>query len=193
VVAREKPNDAQQDITSVFLKFQSLFRRVVARTVKPHDIEDIVQETFIRTYESARKQKIRHPRSFMLRTAKNLAINHVTKTETRLTDQVADFSILNVYHETDTVESTYEARERWLLVCRAVRTLPVQCRRVFLLKKVYGFSQRDIAAYLELSESTVEKHIAKGLLRCANFMDENRDAHRDEAPVVVAHKARKTS
>ena len=40
----------------------------------------------------------------------------------------------------------------------AVRQLPEQCRRVFVLKKVYGYSQREIAKELSLSESTVEKH-----------------------------------
>ena len=46
----------------------------------------------------------------------------------------------------------------------------VQCRRAFVLKKVYGYSQREIAQELELSESTVEKHIANGVKRCTYFM-----------------------
>ena len=54
--------------------------------------------------------------------------------------------------------------------CEAIRLLPVQCRKVFVLKKVYGYSQREIAAQLNLSESTVEKHIATGMKRCTQFM-----------------------
>jgi RNA polymerase sigma-70 factor (ECF subfamily) len=35
---------------------------------------------------------------------------------------------------------------------------------------VYGYSQREIAAQLSLSESTVEKHISTGMKRCTLFM-----------------------
>jgi RNA polymerase sigma-70 factor (ECF subfamily) len=40
------------------------------------------------------------------------------------------------------------------------------------LKRVYGLSQREIAERLGISQSTVEKQVAKGLFMCATFMDE---------------------
>ena len=49
--------------------------------------------------------------------------------------------------------------------CEAVRFLPEQCRRAFVLRKVYGFSQREIAEVMSIAESTVEKHIALGVKR----------------------------
>ena len=146
--------------------------RAVGRIVKPHDIEDIVQETFVRSFEAAGKSAIRHPRSFMFKTARNLALNHVTRAESRLTDAVEDFRDWDVLPSTEPLESSYEARERFLLFCSAVRELPVQCRRAFLLKKVYGLSQQEIASYLGISQSTVEKHIAKGMLICVEYMKE---------------------
>ena len=159
-------------LLAAFLDCRASLRRAVGRIVKPHDIEDIVQETFVRSFEAAGKSSIRHPRSFMFKTARNLALNHVTRAESRLTDAVEDFPDSNVLPSTEPLESTVEARERFLLFCSAVRQLPVQCRRAFLLKKVYGLSQREIASYLGISQSTVEKHIAKGLLICVEYMKE---------------------
>jgi RNA polymerase sigma-70 factor (ECF subfamily) len=52
------------------------------------------------------------------------------------------------------------------------------------LKKVYGLGQREIAAYMGISESTVEKHVAKGLMLCAQFMDDE-ESIRSES--VTAH------
>ena len=57
--------------------------------------------------------------------------------------------------KTPSLERQFESRERFLMFCRAVRELPLQCRRAFILKKVYGLSQKEIADYLGISESTV--------------------------------------
>ena len=160
-------------IAATFIEFRSALARLVARIVGPHAIEDIVQETFVRSYEASRKQPINHPRSFMWRTAKNLALNHVHNAHNRLTTNVADFFDSDVYIPTDYIESEleFESKERFLVFCQAVQQLPLQCRRAFILRKVYGTSQKEIAASLGISQSTVEKHVAKGLLMCARFMD----------------------
>jgi len=39
-----------------------------------------------------------------------------------------------------------------------------------VLRKVYGYSQREIAREMAISESTVEKHISTGIKRCAYWL-----------------------
>jgi len=51
-----------------------------------------------------------------------------------------------------------------------VSELPIQCRRVFVLRKVYGYSQAEIAQELGISVSTVESHIATGMHRVRQWM-----------------------
>lgn len=170
---------------------------MLSRILKRHDIDDILQETFIRACAAAEKTEIRRPRSFMLKTARNLALNHVGTVYNRRT-QVEDFSsgdvsISEISLVTESVEAEFESRERFLGFCRAVRALPPQCRRVFVLRKVYGLTQQEIAAYLGISESTVEKHVVKGLLLCKGFMKENGylGGRHDDSRRVMAGK-RKT-
>jgi RNA polymerase sigma-70 factor (ECF subfamily) len=38
------------------------------------------------------------------------------------------------------------------------------------MRKVYGYSQKEIARALDIGESTVEKHIAYGIKRCSSFI-----------------------
>ena len=155
------------ELLAAFIESKPLLARTIGRIAKPYDVEDIVQETFVRSYEAAKDREISHPRAFMLKTATNLALNHVTTARERLTRQLEDLVDPDVYLATPDLESEFESRERFLCFCRAVRELPVQCRRVFLLKKVYGLTQQEIADYLNISQSTVEKHIAMGLLLCS--------------------------
>ena len=152
-----------------FMQFKPNIRRLVARIVEPQDIDDILQETYIRVCAASEKTDIHNPRSFMLKTAQNLAFNHLTTAYQRRI-QLEDFSRSDFEPTTRDLESECESEERFLGFCRALRTLPQQCRRAFVLRKVYGLSQREIAQCLDISESTVEKHVAKGLLLARESM-----------------------
>nr|WP_232771378.1 RNA polymerase sigma factor [Colwellia sp. 12G3] len=144
--------------------------RLISHIVKPDDIEDIVQETFVKTYEADLKQEIKYVRSYMLKTAKNLALNHVALWDNKYNDSLEDFSQPPVQLTSVNVEDDYESKEQFLFFCRATDQLSGSVRKCFILKKVYGLSQKEIAKYLNLSESTVEKHIAQGLLKSAMYI-----------------------
>lgn len=160
-------------IAAAFIEYRSALSRLVGSIVGPHSIEDIVQDTFIRSYEASRKQTINHPRSFMWMTARNLALNHVQNSNNKRKVSAAEFFDADIYGPADSceLEAEFEWNERFLVFRAALESLPLQCRRAFVLKKVYGLSQRETADHLEISESTVEKQVAKGLLMCARFMD----------------------
>lgn len=167
-------------LTSVFERYRKALAKTVARIVKPGDIEDIVQETFVRLFQAAQREPIRHPKSFMLKAARNLAINHVSRADAmnHLAAEVCTEESDVEYPEylapaSQAPEQRVQAEEEFLVFCRAIRELPLQCRRAFLLRRVYGLSQREVAAQLGISESTVEKHIGKGLAACSNYMSAN--------------------
>nr|WP_039990384.1 RNA polymerase sigma factor [Paraglaciecola arctica] len=155
----------------VFLAARDSMLRMVSRIVPPKEIEDIVQETYVRICQMDKREPVEQHKSFLMKTARNLAFDHLKKAETRLADGVeteCDFDIEAAIH--DEVFETAASKEEFAHFCEAVRQLPVQCRRVFVLKKVYGYTQKEIAKEMNLSESTVEKHIAVGFKRCASHM-----------------------
>lgn len=155
-----------------FLGNRPLLCRIVGRIVRPDDIEDIVQETFLHSFKASNRQPIENPRAFMAKTARNLALNHVTRAEQRLNQSIEELVGLEGEFEelTPSLESQHQSTEEFQVFCRAVAGLPLVCRKVFILKKVYGLSQKEIARYLDITEGTVEKHVAKGLLLTADYM-----------------------
>ena len=56
------------------------------------------------------------------------------------------------------------------MLVRAIQGLPDRCRQVFTLRKVYGYSQKEIALRLNISENTVEQHLTKAARRCAQAL-----------------------
>ena len=166
----------RENLSALFMGIQRSLAKVASSIAPPREIEDIVQETYVRICEISNEETINSPRSFMYRIVKNLALDHVKRAEHRLSislddDQHADIQDLIEQAGEDSTFNTVASKEEFELFCRAVRQLPVQCRRVFVLKKVYGYSQKEIAADLNISESTVEKHIAFGIKRCCHYMN----------------------
>jgi RNA polymerase sigma-70 factor (ECF subfamily) len=160
-------------LAAAYMACRGALARVVGRIVKRHDIEDILQDAFIRSFEAEGRYRIRNPRAFLLRTATNLALNHASRAGYRTTSGMEDLASSEVYATSgESVEAAVDADDRFQDFCRVVGGLPAQCRRAFILKKVYGLSQKEIAVQLGVSEGTVEKHIAKGLLLCRDGLDQ---------------------
>lgn len=157
----------------MYTEIRSSLMRFAFRYFKhPQEIEDVVQEAFVKIVEAKHRTDIQHPKSYMFRTVRNLALKQLHKSDYRLTDTVGDFLPETVLHETPTLEHQFESRQRFELFCRAVRQLPVKCQKVYILRKVYGFSQREIAERMGISLKTVEAHLTKAIVRCTEYMEE---------------------
>src|SRR3546814_20809608 len=57
-----------------------------------------------------------------------------------------------------------------------IAALPAKCREAFVLRKVQGLSQREIAGRLRISENTVEKHVGTGLRLLMRSLARDADA-----------------
>jgi RNA polymerase sigma factor (sigma-70 family) len=170
-VDREKMiTPTQAKTTREFLGYKSTIEKMVGQIVNPAEVDDILQESFLRVFEASRDREIEHTKSYLYRTARNLALNFIARKGNKLVDSIEEKPLLEVSSTDTNPVSPFESREKFRLFCEAVDELPPQCQRAFLLKRVYGYSLRDIARVLDISQSTAEKHVAKGLVRCADFM-----------------------
>jgi RNA polymerase sigma factor (sigma-70 family) len=153
--------------------FRAKLTRLFSRLSNRHDVDDLLQEAFMRSNEAAGRPTVRNnPRAFLLRAANNLGLSPVARATNRLNAQKEDLTVPEVWQlSNESPESQPDATQRFVTLCRAVGGLSEQCRRAFILKKVYGLSQQEIADRLGIPRSTVEKHLANGLMMCRDYMD----------------------
>lgn len=155
----------------VFLENESGIRRFLSRLVRrPQDVDDLTQETFLRAYAAEGDQDVAAPRAYLYRVARNLALNEQVRHANSRTSFLEDEAQWPEGGDEPTGEAHVYGRQKLALFAEAVDALPPQCREVFLLRKVHGLSQRDVARRLGVSEGTVEKHVAAGLVKCALYL-----------------------
>ena len=163
------------DILKSFLRHERDLKRYLSRFFsRDQDIEDIAQEAFIRVFATSVRTEVRSPRKLLFKAAKHAAISELRKKANTTTDYIEDMSASPVVVDSDgcDAETSLDGKQKLLAFSKAVETLPPACRRVFILRKIEGLSNREIAGRLKISVSAVEKHIALGTVKCSRYLTE---------------------
>jgi RNA polymerase sigma-70 factor (ECF subfamily) len=159
-------------LNQVFQHRAALHRYLGKLTSGAEDIEDLVQETYVRMYALPDYHQVESPKALLFRIAHNLAVERARRQKAQATDTMADLETLSVFSNEAPPDEQTDARRRFESFCAAVERLPPLCRRVFVLRKVHKLSHAEISEVLGVSQSTIEKHVAKGLVRCRDYLRE---------------------
>lgn len=160
-----------EGVLNAFETHKSALKRFISRFLhSAQDIEDVAQEAFLRAYTAEQETDIQQPKSFLFRIARNVAVSELRLKSRQITDYIEDKASADVLLGEWTLEDEVTAHEKLGIHCEAVSTLPPQCRRVYLMRKVYGMPHKEIAERLEIAVSTVEKHLMKGVELCTKYV-----------------------
>ena len=184
-------------ILEAYLANEVALKRYLSRFIKSREAaDDLAQEAFIRAFAAEGARVIESPKAFLFKVAKNLALNELARLSANATQPLGDFEDQEVLEDSSqaAVEDVVDSRERVRLLARAIAALPPQCAKVFILRKMQGLSQKEIAVRLNISVRTVENHVATGLSRCRAYMREHGGvagvgSERIQAAFVKAQKA----
>ena len=153
-----------ESILTTFNRFKSSLKCFISGyVINPQDVDDVCQETFLRTYKSSLNKEVQSPKSFMFRVAKNLIFSDFRKASTQLNKYVEDIDVVDSKIELDDLENNILAQEKLGVMCEAIAALPNKCRQVVIMRKVYGLTTKDIAVRMNINTSTVSNYITRGM------------------------------
>lgn len=135
------------------------------RTRCSHHAADLVQDTFCRLIERPHLAPPVSPRSYLATVARRLLIDDVRSREVERAVLEA-CAIAGAGVNGITPERIEEAIQLLAAVAKLLDALPPETRTAFLLRRLDGLEQKDIAERLGLSLSTVKRHIATAYARC---------------------------
>lgn len=134
------------------------------------DVDDVVQESFLRVWRARASQPIRSARGFLFQVARRLALDLVRRDRVSPVDRATDVSSLQIAEDRADAAGALGTQEKIRLLADAIEDLPARCREVVVLRKIQFLSQRETAERLGLSEKTVESQLARGIRRCEDYL-----------------------
>ena len=134
--------------------------------------DDLIQEAFVRLQTYCREHEVAKPEAFLARTALNLMIDARRKEAVAPVVQ-GGIEALDLLDPHPVPEEILMAQERLRHLHAGIEALSPRVREVFLMHRLEGYSYAQIARQLELSVSTVEKHIAKASLFLFEWMGQS--------------------
>ena len=153
------------NITALYQLYRHELVNYLFRMVNCYETaQDLVQESYLVLARTASVEVINQPRGFLYRTASNLALDHLR--HNKVVARHVDFVAANDEPEQASTETELSKAQWRAMLSAAIAELPPRCRDAFILHKIHGLSYREVAQRLAISESAVEKHIAKGLQHC---------------------------
>lgn len=133
------------------------------------DIDDVVQETYVRLLRARERGEIISPRGLLFATARNAARDLFRRRATANTIPITESVETRVFDDAPNAAETASRRQEADLLVEAIAELPARCREILVLRKFEYLSHREIADKLGISVHTVEAQLTKALHRCEKF------------------------
>lgn len=147
-----------------------LLRQIATLSGRPQDASDYLNDAYLRMSEQG-SSTVRNFEAFMVRIAVNLARDDQRRRRRR---NVSTDEDLNAIADAGpTPEEMLDVRQRLSAVQATLSRLHPRTRQILLMHRLDGLRYREIAERLGISESAVEKHVAKaalGLLRASQAL-----------------------
>ena len=141
--------------------YTDLLPSIYRQTYCKHSAYDILHDALIRFALTKNPNREQKPHAYLRTITQNLMLEKYRK------ESYADQYQQSFYDEelnAPSPEHLADIRQRLILLNEIIEHLPARCREVFILFRMEGIKQQQIAEQLNISLSMVERHLIRALL-----------------------------
>ncbi len=134
------------------------------------DIDDIVQESYLRIWRRQVHRPIESVKAFLFTIARRLAIDTARHRARSPIEFVGDLGSLDVSDGSAHAAEALCRAEKIRLLTDAIDALPSRCREIVILRKIQLRSTIEVALRLGISPHAVENHFTRGTARIRAYL-----------------------
>ncbi len=141
--------------------YSTLLPSIKRKTLCSHAAKDILHDGFLRFALTTSPNRDPEPHAYLRTIVQNLILEQY-----RRDSYFHEYQQQADLEEPATVSAEHLAdiRQRLELVTQIIQDLPTRCRQVFVMYRIEGHAQQDIASQLNISVNMVERHLIRALL-----------------------------
>ena len=148
---------------------RALVRFLLTHLSNEQEAREVAQEAYVRLLQLDQPEAISFLRTYLFRTALNLAIDRVRRR--RRTERVERIDLFDECSQAASVEQVVLAEQEVALLKQAIEELKPKCRRAFVLHKFCERSVADVATEMHLTPRMVRAYIARAIFYCRLRLD----------------------
>ena len=162
-------NGDQKAFERLFSIYFSRLHAFATKVVRDDGIaEDIVQEVFVKVWEKKNQIVSLHVEAFLFRLVRNRCIDYIKflkVVNNRMERLEISTKIEELYRIDFIGNEPYVLIEEELKaqIEKTIQSLPERCREVFILSRLDGLKNREVAEKLNISIKNVERHLSRAL------------------------------
>jgi RNA polymerase sigma factor (sigma-70 family) len=162
------PGDFDQALASCIPQL----RGFIAKQVRSHqEIDDILQDTLLRSMQTGDKACIRNPLAYAIQVARSVVQDHWRRLLRQpLVSENDDTVDADSRNASPTLDEQQIHRQQLELLLKVLGDMPELRRKVFLLRRLDGLSREEIAIRLDMNDEAVKKHISRAMVTIATTM-----------------------
>ena len=138
-----------------------------------HDLaaaEDLAQDSCMRVLRYRPQLRGDALRSMLYRIANNLLADHWRRARTRNFELHEPIEADALPSGAPTPDEVLIGEQRRQALKKAILRLPAKCRQVFIMARIQGLPHSQIARECGITIATVDKHLARALVICADII-----------------------
>lgn len=175
------------DQKALELLFSIYFSRLndFARNVVKDDVisQDIVQDVFVKVWEKSAEIESINIEAYLFRLVRNRCIDYIKHLKV-MNNRMQEIQISSKYEELYRID--FIGNEPYVLIEhelklkieKTIQNLPDRCREVFILSRINGLKNKEIAEKLNINIKNVERHLNRA-------MQSFRENFSEELPIAL--------
>ncbi len=179
----ELASQAAWETEELFVQHSASLMRFLQGSIRnSNDLEDLTQEAFVRFFLARSKNEtIEHPKAWLFRVVRNLAMDHVRKKTPELLDEEG-------WEKVEAHQSSYQELNATELSLQ-ISSLPwhklSRTEKECLQLRAEGLKFREVAEILDITISTVASYVARAIEKLKTPQDQTSEPSKQPRSTAI--------